>query len=103
LDGCYINGRLISFGQTSFSLKGVSPNPLQSGNISIDYSIGFKVSTTVEIYNAQGERVALAVNEILEPGEYRLAIPIDALPNGNYFCRIMAGPFTEIKPFTINR
>lgn len=103
LDGCYINGRLISFGKTSFSLKGVSPNPLQSGNISIDYSIGFKVSTTVEIYNAQGERVALAVNETLEPGEYRLAIPIDALPNGNYFCRIMAGPFTEIKPFTINR
>lgn len=103
LDACFINGRLISFGSTAFSLKGVSPNPLQSGNIAIDYSIGFKVATTVEIYNSRGERVSLAVDETLEPGEYRLAIPSDALPNGNYFCRIMAGPFTEVKPFTINR
>ncbi|MFN5176423.1 MAG: choice-of-anchor D domain-containing protein, partial [Ignavibacteria bacterium] len=103
LDACFINGRLISFGSTAFSLKGVSPNPLQSGNITIDYSIGFKVATTVEVYNSLGERVSLAVDEILEPGEYRLAIPSDALPNGNYFCRIMAGPFTEVKPFTINR
>lgn len=103
LDACFVNGRLISFGSTAFSLKGVSPNPLQSGNVSIDYSIGFKVATIVEIYDSRGERVALAVNETLEPGEYRLSIPSDALQNGNYFCRIMAGPFTEVKPFTINR
>ncbi|MFZ9760318.1 MAG: choice-of-anchor D domain-containing protein [Candidatus Kapaibacteriota bacterium] len=103
LDACFINGRLISFGSTAFSLKGVSPNPLQSGNVSIDYSIGFKVATTIEIYNSAGDRVALAVNETLEPGEYRLAIPSEALPNGNYFCRIVAGPYTEVKPFIINR
>ena len=103
IDACFVNGRLISFSGSSFALKGVSPNPVHNSDISIDYSIGFKVNTMIEIYNAQGERVSQAVNETLEQGDYRLTIPMDALPNGNYFCRINAGPYTEVKPFTINR
>ncbi len=103
LDACFINGRLISFSGSSFALKGITPNPVHSSDITIDYSIGFKANTMIEIYDAQGERVAIPVNESLEAGDYRLSIPMNALPNGNYFCRINAGPFSEVKPFIINR
>jgi hypothetical protein len=103
LDGCFINGRLISFSGSGFALKEISPNPIESGEIAIQYSIGFSVKTTIEIYNTLGEKIAIPVEQLLDAGDYRLSVPMNVLPNGNYFCRIHAGPFIEVKGFTINR
>jgi hypothetical protein len=103
LEGCFINGRLISFTGKGFALKQITPNPVSQGEIAIDYSIGFNVKTTIEIYNALGERIALALDQHLESGEYRLSVPLDILPNGTYYCRINAGPYTDIKSFNVSK
>ncbi|MBI3259711.1 MAG: choice-of-anchor D domain-containing protein [Ignavibacteriae bacterium] len=103
LSGCFINARLVKTTGSTFALSSVSPNPATNNDISINYSVGLGGRTTFELYNSIGERVAVLMDEYLNPGSYVANVPISGIPSGVYSCRMISGPYTESQTITITR
>ncbi len=103
IEGCFINARLIKSSGTAYSLTSVTPNPVTSSDITINYSVGLSARTTFELYNSLGERVATLMDEYLNPGSYQANVPIGGIPSGVYMCRMVSGPFTESQTITITK
>lgn len=103
LSGCFINARLVQTTGSKYSLSSVSPNPATNNDISINYSVGLGGRTTFELFNSIGERVAVLMDEYLNPGSYVANVPIVGIPSGVYSCRMVSGPYTEMQTITIAR
>lgn len=72
------------------------PNPF-SGSTRIGYSCRIPSWVKIEIFNAQGERVALLVDAIQNPGHYEIQWNGSndggrRLASGVYVCRMKVGP-----------
>jgi hypothetical protein len=63
------------------------PNPFNPGTI-IRYSVPHTGRVTLAIFNFSGQRVAMLVDEIKQPGTYELNYNTHNLSSGVYICRI---------------
>lgn len=72
------------------SLENNVPNPFSSST-SIRYSIPVPLKVLLEVYDINGERVALLVDELQDAGSYRALWNARGLPSGVYLCRLQAG------------
>lgn len=103
VEGCFINGRLVRGSGLAYGLTSVTPNPASNGTITLDYSVGLTGYTTLEIYNAMGERVLVPFNGLLEEGAYRASIPVGELGSGIYSIRMTSGQFSDSKTVIISK
>ncbi len=103
IDGCFINARLVKSTGVSYSLTSVTPNPVTSNDITINYSVGLGSQTRFELYNSIGEQVAILMDEYLSPGSYQANVPIGGIPSGVYSCRMVSGPYTDTQTITITK
>ncbi len=78
----------------SFKLYDNYPNPFNPSTI-IRYSLPEDNFTTLKIYDAIGNEVAILVNEVKSPGTYQVEFNASALSSGIYFYNIQAGSFNQ--------
>jgi hypothetical protein len=84
------------------AIVSVYPNPANN-EINLGISIKEAGNVTVEIYNLLGTAVFSSSFEVSQ-GLQSLAIPVDRLPKGTYFIRLMKnGLFIDIKRASISR
>jgi hypothetical protein len=79
-----------------FALEQNYPNPFNPTT-----NFGFRLAglefVSLRVYDILGHEVAVVVNEVLPPGEYRVQWNASALPSGVYFYTLHSGDFLETK------
>jgi len=83
-------------GVSSFELMQNYPNPFNPST-TIRFAIPEESFTTLEIFNALGEKISTLVSEVLFEGTYGYNWSSIEFPSGIYFYKLSSGTFTEIK------
>jgi len=92
---------------TSLNLNQNYPNPFNQ-QTAISYSVPVMSRVRIDIYNTLGQTVVVPLNEVKQPGEYRIVwngrdSRGNDLPTGVYFYRIQAGDFSDVKKMVLLR
>jgi len=85
-----------------YSISQNYPNPFNPSTI-INYGLPEQAQVTLNIYNILGEKVATLINEVQQPGYYKIEFNASYLTSGIYFYRINAGEFSEVKKMILLR
>lgn len=84
----------------SFELQQNYPNPFNP-----ETTIEFKVSNTapvsIKVYDLIGREVITLVNEVKQPGIYRISFDGENLASGIYFYEMIAGDFSSVKKMNL--
>lgn len=72
------------------------PNPFNP-TTQIQFTIADRARTVLKVFDQLGGEVATLVNEIRSPGTYAVTWDATGLASGVYFCRLIAGSFSETK------
>jgi hypothetical protein len=99
---CGLDFRLIeAFGKT-YALEQNSPNPFNP-TTNIIFSVGLDAQTSLTIYNASGEKVAVLVDQYLQPGTYTVTWDATAFPSGMYYYRLESGHVTKTETMILRK
>ncbi|MGE5106496.1 MAG: VPS10 domain-containing protein [Sphingobacteriales bacterium] len=83
-------------GQPDFSLYQNYPNPLNS-TTTISFSLPFKSSVTLKVFDAFGREVSTILNNKLPGGKYAVQWNAAGLASGTYFYKLQAGNFSKTR------
>ena len=113
IDGFFVHIDDVSVGQAAtsvrrteedipsrFALRQNYPNPFNPST-TIEFSIAQSAHTTLRIYNAIGQEVAVLVDEVLGSGTYRTELSARDWPSGIYFYRLQSGSYVETRKLTL--
>ncbi len=81
---------------TNFALYQNYPNPFNP-TTTITYDIPLRANVKLTIYNVLGQKVAILVDEVQEPGRYNVTFNANDLPSGVYFYRLEADKFVQMR------
>lgn len=98
---CASEIRKVLISGTNYELKEISPNPVSNHSAKISFSLGLNAQTEISLINSNGETVLVPVNSYMESGSYETDLDISNIASGIYFCKLVSGPFTEIKKLII--
>lgn len=79
-----------------YSLEQNYPNPFNPAT-QIGYSVSERGNVSLVVYDLLGREVASLVNEVKEPGSYKVNFNASNLPSGVYTYRIQSGNFVQTK------
>jgi hypothetical protein len=79
-----------------FTLEQNYPNPFNPSTL-IKYSIPQDGIVKLYVFNSQGQKVAVLVNQQMEAGDHEIKFNASNLSSGVYFYRIEAGNFNSAK------
>jgi spore germination protein YaaH len=84
-----------------FKLYQNYPNPFNP-NTAIEYEIIEADNIELSIYNILGEQVAVLVNEMQQPGVYKVKFGVEtlharSLPSGTYLYQLKTGSYSKVK------
>jgi hypothetical protein len=100
---CGLDFRLIApLSGIKYSLEQNSPNPFNPST-NIIFSVGLDGQTTVSVYNANGEKVAVLVDQYLNPGTYTVTWDATAFPSGLYYYRINSGVWSKTETMMLQK
>lgn len=85
-----------------FELKQNFPNPVTE-KATIEFTIPQRAKVDLSVYNILGEKVAVLVDQELNPGSYAADLNVDNLDNGVYFYTITAGNSKLTKKLLIQK
>ena len=92
------SGEMIS----QFRLEQNYPNPFNPNTI-IRYFIAARSHVTITIYNLLGAEVGTIVDQDQSPGSHSVVWEPKGLASGVYYCRLVAGAFSETKKLVLVR
>jgi hypothetical protein len=72
------------------------PNPFNP-KTNFEFQISNFGFVSLKVYDILGSEVATLVNEVKQPGTYKIEFNAGQLSSGIYFYRIQAGSFSQIK------
>jgi len=81
---------------SAFKLFNNYPNPFNPSTV-LRYSLPKAAFTTLKVYDALGNEVAVLVNEMKTAGSHQLVFNAENLSSGIYFYSIQAGSFNQTK------
>jgi hypothetical protein len=81
---------------TAFQLSQNYPNPFNP-TTTISYSVPMAERVQLRVYDIMGREVALLVDEVKNPGTYRVAFDGKDLSSGIYFYQMQAGAFSQVR------
>ncbi len=81
---------------SDFALEQNYPNPFNP-TTQIEYSVAQHANVSLVVYDLLGREVAALVNEVKEPGSYKVNFDASNLPSGIYTYRIQSGSFVQTK------
>ncbi|TNE72945.1 T9SS type A sorting domain-containing protein [bacterium] len=76
-------------GPETFSLKNNYPNPFNPVTV-IPYDVAERTAVRIEIFNVLGQRVSTLVNEVKNPGTYKIEFRASGYASGVYIVRYSA-------------
>ena len=85
-----------------YSLMQNYPNPFNPIT-DIRFALPEAGFTSMKIYNVLGEQVATLINEVKQPGEYRVEWDAHDKPSGVYFYQLVSGKFYDVKKMILIR
>jgi len=85
-----------------FRLEQNYPNPFNP-TTEIQFTIGNRQLTTVDVFDVTGSVVATLVNGVKEPGTYTVRFDGRDLASGVYLYRLRAGDFEATRKFLLLR
>ena len=83
-------------------LLAVTPNPFNSSAV-LRFRVPADGHVELAIFDAQGRRVSLLVNEACSAGRYRLIWNAEGFPSGVYFARLRASGKTQVAKLLLLR
>jgi hypothetical protein len=83
-----------------FALEQNYPNPFNP-TTNFEFRIANRERVQVRIFNVLGVEVATLVNEIREPGVYRVQWNASSFPSGIYVCQMRAGTFMQSRKMVL--
>lgn len=97
---CFTAGRLVRFGAQQFGLMAPYPSPAQD-MVSVTYTTGIELATMFEVVDGMGNIVRTITTDVGPSAEYSLDIDTRDLANGIYYLRMLSGPYTATRVFTV--
>jgi hypothetical protein len=85
---------------TEFSLEQNYPNPFNPETI-IEYNISNTTPVSIKVYDLVGREIAVLVNEVKQPGNYRVNFNGENIASGVYFYKMIAGDFSFVKKMNL--
>ena len=85
-----------------FGLSQNYPNPFNPAT-SISFQSPIQSSVNIALYSVSGQRIGTLVEDLFQPGTYRVTISAGGLPSGVYFYRLTAGSFSSVKRMVLMR
>jgi len=89
---------------SDFHLSQNYPNPFKEKTV-IKYCVPDRTKIKLEVFNSAGERVAVLVNEIKQPGTYQVEFNVcsvnEELKIGEYHYKLIAGDFVKTKKMVL--
>jgi len=76
------------------------PNPFNPVTV-IEYGVPSLSDVRLSVYNLLGEEVSVLVQEVKQPGRYRIDFDGANLASGTYLYRIQAGSYFEVKKLVL--
>jgi hypothetical protein len=95
--GSVVGGEESSSG---YSLSQNDPNPLRHMT-TIDFTLGHAGPTTLEVYNAAGERVATLISGEMDAGAHSVRWDASGVAAGMYYYRLKSGGWTETRTMIV--
>ena len=98
-DGTFYYSSTISidiYPPLQFSLEQNYPNPFNP-NTTINYFVSEETFVTIKVFDVLGNELSLLVNEIKQPGEYKILYSADDITNGFYFYQMRSRSFIQTK------
>ncbi len=89
-----------NFSEPEYFLYQNYPNPFNP-HTTIKYSIKEGGTVQLKIYDILGKEIKTLINEIQNPGVYKIRFNADQLSSGIYFYRFSANSFSESKKMII--
>lgn len=86
----------------TFSLGQNYPNPFNP-TTSVSFEIPATSHVTLRVYDALGREVRTLVNEVKQPGKYRVRFDAAGLPSGMYLYRLVAGTYSATKKLMLTK
>jgi hypothetical protein len=83
-----------------FKLYQNYPNPFNPYT-TIEFDIIKRGNVRIVLYDILGKEVKTIVNEVVEPGKYRVTYSAENLASGLYFYKMTSGDFTDVKRMVI--
>jgi hypothetical protein len=80
----------------SFTLAQNYPNPFNPST-TIPFDLAQRVSVKLRVFDVTGREIAVLVDQVLQPGSYKVTFTPKGLANGVYFYRLEAGEFIQTK------
>jgi len=84
----------------SFDLSQNYPNPFNP-ETTIEFEVSNSAPVSIKIYDLIGREVTTLVNEVKQPGVYRISFDGDNLASGVYFYKMIAGDFSSVKKMNL--
>ena len=85
---------------SEFHLSQNYPNPFDE-RTTIKYCLPYKTKIRLEVFNTEGKRIDVIVNEVKQPGTYQVEFNATGLTSGKYFYRLCANKFDETKKMVL--
>lgn len=81
----------------------VRPNPISTGNGTIEYSVPFDRPGQIVLYDASMKQVAVLYDGTMKQGRQTVEVPVNQLANGSYFFKIDMGHEKAMGRFIIQK
>jgi len=92
----YENSNLETGIPNQYQLEQNYPNPFNP-TTDVQYAICDVSHVILKVFDVLGREIATLVNEVKEPGEYRVTWNAEGIPSGVYFYKMTATEFTDVK------
>ena len=92
--------RILSAVPRSYSLEQNFPNPFNPST-TIQFSVEKQQLSSLRVYNALGQEVALLIDKELPAGNYSINFDAKQLSSGVYFYRFISGNYSSIKKMAV--
>ena len=98
------------FVPSEFNLSQNYPNPFRE-KTTIKYCVAYKTRVQLIVYNSEGEVIEKLVDEEKKPGTYAIEFSAStchsgesrSLSEGNYFYRLDAGEYSNLKKMNVKK
>jgi archaellum component FlaG (FlaF/FlaG flagellin family) len=84
----------------SFELQQNYPNPFNPVTI-IEFKVSNSAPVSIKVYDVIGREVAVLLDEVKQPGFYRVSFDAGNLASGVYFYEMIAGDFSSVKKMNL--